>query len=91
MNPSSICTINTNIVSTQRRQYRILTTAGGGSVPLSLERAQLLNDIGFEWSAKDPSHKTWEGRYAELREFVVRLVWESDYISVLDFVVLQNE
>lgn len=27
-------------------------------------------DLGFEWSAKDPSHKSWEGRYEELCDFV---------------------
>ena len=40
-------------------------------MPLTLERVQLLNHIGFEWSAKDPTHKSWEGRYEELCEFVV--------------------
>ena len=29
---------------------------------------------GFEWSAKDPTHKTWEGRYDELCAFKVSLV-----------------
>ncbi|CAB9505504.1 helicase [Seminavis robusta] len=57
-------------VSTQRRQYRILSTAGADSVPLSAERVKALEDIGFEWSAVPASHKSWDGRFAELVSFV---------------------
>ena len=59
------------LVSTQRRQYRILSTAGADAVPLSMERVKKLEDIGFEWSAVPASHKSWDGRYAELVAFVV--------------------
>lgn len=60
-------------VSTQRRQYRLLSTMGDDTdaVPLSLERAKKLEDIGFEWSAVPSSHKSWDGRYEELCDFVV--------------------
>ena len=61
------------LVSTQRRQYRILSTEGNTSVPLTVERAQQLIDLGFEWSAKDPSHKSWEDRYQELCDYVVSM------------------
>jgi hypothetical protein len=60
-------------VSTQRRQRRLLeTTTDTDVVPLSAERAKKLEDIGFEWSAVPSSHKSWDGRYDELCEFVVR-------------------
>lgn len=58
-------------VSTQRRQRRLLATGGTDAVPLSAERAKKLEDIGFEWSAVPSSHKSWDGRYAELCDFVV--------------------
>lgn len=32
-------------------------------------RAQQLIDLGFEWSAKDPSHKCWEDRFQELCDY----------------------
>ena len=48
-----------------------MATAGSDAVPLSAERAKKLEDIGFEWSAVPSSHKSWDGRYAELCDFVV--------------------
>jgi len=59
-------------VSTQRRQYRILTTGGNKSVPLTIERARTLMQLGFEWSAKDPTQKSWEERFQELVDFKER-------------------
>ena len=40
------------------------------SYSMTRERAALLEEIGFVWSAKDPSCKPWEGRYADLCAFV---------------------
>jgi hypothetical protein len=60
------------IVSTQRRQYKILTSGGSESTPMTPERASRLMSIGFEWATKDPRHVPWETRYTELIRFVVR-------------------
>lgn len=58
-----------NTVSTQRRQYRMVTNGAHKTVPLTRDRAQMLIDIGFEWSAKDPTHRSWDFRFDELIAF----------------------
>lgn len=57
-------------VSTQRRQYRVLTSGGSTSSALTVQRAQKLMNLGFEWSAKDPRMVPWETRFNQLKEFV---------------------
>ena len=39
---------------------------------MTLERAQKLIDIGFDWSTSDPRHVSWDERFQQLREFKVR-------------------
>lgn len=36
------------------------------------ERARRLEDVGFQWSTKDPRHVPWEQRFSELEGFVKR-------------------
>ena len=43
-----------NWVSTQRRHYSAIGT--GGATPLSAEKVELLNKVGFVWKTKDPRH-----------------------------------
>ena len=62
-----------NVVSTQRRQYRVLTSGGGSSSALTVERAQKLVNLGFEWSAKDPRMVPWETRFRQLQDFAVSI------------------
>ena len=56
-------------VSTQRRQYKILTSGSSESTPMTPQRAQRLNSIGFVWATKDPRHTPWETRFDQLRQF----------------------
>lgn len=56
-------------VSTQRRQYKILTSGSSESTPMTPERATRLMSIGFVWATKDPRHVPWETRFRELRDF----------------------
>ena len=58
-------------VSTQRRQYKAMTTPGSAATPITPQRAARLNSIGFAWATKDPRHTPWETRYAQLRQFVM--------------------
>ena len=51
-------------VSTQRRHYKLLQA--GQDSPLTQERLNLLNQIGFVWATKDPRHVS----------FIVRLCYE---------------
>ncbi|CAB9508948.1 helicase [Seminavis robusta] len=57
-------------VSAQRRQYKIVTSGGNESAAMTPERAQKLNDIGFEWTTTNPRNVPWETRHAELKSFV---------------------
>lgn len=59
-------------VSTQRRQYRVLTSGGSTSSALTVQRAQKLVNLGFEWSAKDPRMVPWETRYGQLQDFAAK-------------------
>ena len=59
-------------VSTQRRQYKMMTAKGGGTTPMTPSRARRLEEIGFQWSTKDPRHVTWEKRYEQLADFKER-------------------
>ena len=56
-------------VSTQRRQYKILTTGSYESTPMTPDRAQRLESLGFIWATKDPRHVPWERRFQELVAF----------------------
>jgi len=56
-------------VSTQRRQYKILTTGSYESTPMTPDRAQRLESLGFVWATKDPRHVPWARRFQELVEF----------------------
>lgn len=59
------------LVSAQRKNYKLLEANSAKSTPLSMERAQRLLDVGFEWTAKNPRHLMWEVRFAELKDFKV--------------------
>lgn len=56
-------------VSTQRRQYKILTSNSTESTPMTAERARKLESVGFVWQTRDPRHVPWETRYKELCEY----------------------
>lgn len=56
-------------VSTQRRQYKALISGSCESTPMTPERAQKLERVGFVWAARDPRHVPWEIRYRELCEY----------------------
>ena len=56
-------------VSTQRRQYKILTTGSYESTPMTPDRAQRLESLGFIWATKDPRHVPWDRRLQELVAF----------------------
>ncbi|CAB9511185.1 helicase [Seminavis robusta] len=56
-------------VSAQRRHYKILTSGKKESTPMTLERAQKLIDLGFDWSTTDPRHVSWEDRFEQLKNF----------------------
>lgn len=38
---------------------------------MTMERAQKLIDLGFDWSTTDPRHVSWEDRYEQLKDFNV--------------------
>jgi hypothetical protein len=47
--------------------------AAGQKTPAVLEeRFRRLDEVGFEWKAKDPRHVPWSQRYGELVDFVSR-------------------
>lgn len=54
-------------VSVQRRQYKDLQR--GEPSAMTVERAKLLESIGFKWSSKDPRNVPWKTRYEELKEY----------------------
>ncbi|CAB9502456.1 helicase [Seminavis robusta] len=56
-------------VSAQRKNYKLLESNSGKTTPMTMQRAQRLMDVGFEWTAKNPRHLMWEVRFAELRDF----------------------
>mmetsp|Transcript_1646 Transcript_1646/g.2177 ORF Transcript_1646/g.2177 Transcript_1646/m.2177 type:complete len:455 (-) Transcript_1646:377-1741(-) len=51
-------------VSTQRRHFKLLQA--GKDAPLTEQRIEFLEKIGFVWATRDPRHVPWEQRYAEL-------------------------
>jgi hypothetical protein len=53
------------------------------SSALTLQRAQKLLNLGFEWSAKDPRMVPWETRYNQLNDFVVSYVVVGNNSSVV--------
>lgn len=54
-------------VSTQRRHYKL--KKAGKDAPLTQQRMDLLNMIGFVWATKDPRHVPWELRFNELSNY----------------------
>jgi hypothetical protein len=63
-------------VSTQRRQYKLAQahleeglSHNTFSTPLTLERANRLESIGFVWETRDPRHVPWETRFEQLKEY----------------------
>ena len=48
---------------------------------MTMERAQKLIDLGFDWSTTDPRHVSWEDRYEQLKEFYVSVLkqWITPY------------
>ena len=58
-------------VSTQRRHYKLMFSkdADHGSTPLTKERIQKLQDVGFVWATSDPRHTPWDVRFNELRAY----------------------
>jgi Helicase associated domain len=60
------------IVVSQRKLHEKVI-ASGQKTPAELEeRFRRLDEVGFEWKAKDPRHVPWSQRYGELVEFVSR-------------------
>lgn len=82
-------------VSAQRQQYKILNTQSESSkarrsAPLTQERIDLLNKLGFTWSirSRDSLGQSWNERYSELVQF--RNEWghvskqtHHDYLMIL--------
>jgi hypothetical protein len=58
-------------VSTQRRQYKVYSSGPKKSTSMTAERVSRLEEIGFQWSTKDPRHVPWDLRFDELLEFIV--------------------
>lgn len=54
-------------VSIQRHQYKLMISQKPSS--MTNERVNLLDSIGFQWSARDPRHVPWETRYEELLRY----------------------
>ena len=67
-------------VGGQRKNYKLLKSGSGKMTPMTMERAQLLIDTGFEWTAKNPRHLMWEVRFPELKDFQVRRLTLYDYM-----------
>ncbi|CAB9508531.1 helicase [Seminavis robusta] len=59
-------------VSAQRRAYKTITEGGTGSSAMTLERANKLKELDFEWEAINPNNVPWETRYKELCAFVAK-------------------
>jgi hypothetical protein len=61
------------VVSVQRSLYkRIEDRTGKSNTTLTGDRIQKLNDMDFEWVARDHRTVPWEARYQELVAFVRR-------------------
>lgn len=54
-------------VSAQRRQFKQLQS--GEDSPMTLERAALLEEIGFVWATLERGHVPWEVRFEELMAY----------------------
>lgn len=60
------------IVASQRKLHEKVI-ASGQKTPAELEeRFRRLDEVGFEWKAKDPRHVPWSQRYGELVDFKSR-------------------
>lgn len=53
------------------------------STPMTPERAERLEEIGFQWSTKDPRHVPWEKRYSELVDFAVSGAFALHFVAVV--------
>jgi Helicase associated domain len=63
-----------SIVSTQRRQFRRLNTDAEteqSAFVIHPERKKKLEQLQFQFSAKDPNSLSWEERFKQLKDFVV--------------------
>lgn len=56
-------------VSTQRRQFKMMTSGDKEATLMNPERASRLNALGFVWSTTDPRHIPWDQRFNELVEY----------------------
>ena len=56
-----------NWVSNQRSKFKKM--CDGKPSPMSSERIEKLNKIGFQWSPDRRSHETWQQKFQELVEF----------------------
>lgn len=54
-------------VSTQRRQYKQFQQ--DNAPPMTQDRIDFLESIGFVWATKDPRHVPWNQRYEQLKEY----------------------
>ena len=57
-------------VDKQRREYKLLIEHK--SSQMTIERAEALNEIGFEWVVKPDNDEAWQRRYEELKHFKAR-------------------
>ena len=51
---------------------------------MTMERAQKLIDLGFDWSTTDPRHVSWEDRYEQLKEFYVSVLKQRNGLHRID-------
>ncbi|CAB9496721.1 helicase [Seminavis robusta] len=82
-------------VSTQRRHYKLIEA--GEASPMTPHRIDLLEKIGFKWSAKCPRHIQWESRFQALLRFKdkfghtqVPINWEED-VQLANWVSTQRQ
>lgn len=59
-------------VAAQRKLHQKVVASGEKTPAAIEERFRRLDEIGFQWTAKDPRHVPWAQRYRELVEFVER-------------------
>lgn len=54
-------------VSTQRRQYKFYQE--DQRPPMTQERIELLENLGFVWATRDPRHVPWDTRLEQLKKY----------------------
>ena len=72
-------------VSTQRRHFqRLHRSSETGHSPFALhpERKQKLEQLQFKFSAKDPNSLSWDDRFKQLKNFVVRGLFVTLVVSI---------